>query len=135
VVAVPDAGVLFAGDLVEESTANGGVPGFGDDSFPLEWPDTLDLVLSLTGPDTVVVPGHGRPVGRDFVEEQRAAIGVVAATAHDLAARGVPVEEALAAAEWPYPRERLAGAVRRAYAHLPPSPVPPVASRRDLPLL
>ena len=119
VVRVPDADALLAGDLVEQSAARLGVPGFGDDCFPLDWPTSLDLVLNLLGPDTVVVPGHGAPVGRDFVQEQRSAIGVVAETIRDLAGRGVPLDDALDAAEWPYPREELAAAVRRGYEHLP----------------
>jgi glyoxylase-like metal-dependent hydrolase (beta-lactamase superfamily II) len=119
VVRVPDADVVLAGDLVEESTARDGVPGFGSDCFPMDWPSSLDLVLSLVGPDTVVVPGHGSPVDRDFVQEQRSAIGVVAETIRDLAGRGVPLDQALDAAEWPYPREALADAVRRGYEHLP----------------
>jgi hypothetical protein len=85
----------------------------------MEWPLSLDIVLGLTTSASVVVPGHGAPVGRDFVEEQRNAIGVVAETIRDLATRGVPVDEALDTAEWPYPREELAAAVRRGYAHLP----------------
>jgi glyoxylase-like metal-dependent hydrolase (beta-lactamase superfamily II) len=118
VVRVEDADVLLAGDLVEESTAHGG-PGFGGDCFPMDWPSTLDLVLSLVGPGTVVVPGHGASVGRDFVEQQRAAVGVVAETIRDLAGRGVPLDQALDAADWPYPRDALADAVRRGYEHLP----------------
>src|SRR5512145_551633 len=43
VVRVADTDVLYAGDLVEES----GVPGFGDDCFPLEWPETLDLMIGM----------------------------------------------------------------------------------------
>ena len=43
VVRVPDADVMVGGDLVEESDK----PFIGDDSFPLEWPLTLDLVLGL----------------------------------------------------------------------------------------
>ncbi len=121
VARVPGADVLFAGDLVEESADRGGVPGYGPDSHPMSWPLTLDLVLELVGDGTVVVPGHGNPVDRDFVQEQRSAIGVVASTIGDLAGRGVPVEEALAAGEWPYPREQLADAVRRGYAALPRS--------------
>ena len=35
VAVVPDAGVLFAGDLLENAPA----PGFGD-SFPIAWADT-----------------------------------------------------------------------------------------------
>lgn len=121
VVRVPDVDVLLAGDLVEESVQRQGVPGFGEDCFPMEWPLTLDIVLGLTTSASVVVPGHGAPVGREFVEEQRNAIGVVAETIRDLATRGVPVDQALAAAEWPYPREELAAAVRRGYEHLPRS--------------
>jgi glyoxylase-like metal-dependent hydrolase (beta-lactamase superfamily II) len=128
VVRVHDADVLLAGDLVEESAMRNGVPGLGDDCWPMDWPLTLDLVLDLVGPDTVVVPGHGAPVGRDFVQEQRAALGVVAETIRDLATRGVPVDEALEATEWPYPREALADAVRRGYEHLP-------RSQKRLPLI
>jgi glyoxylase-like metal-dependent hydrolase (beta-lactamase superfamily II) len=119
VVRVGDADVMFAGDLVEESARRHAVPGFGGDSFPMQWPATLDLVLGLLTADSVVVPGHGVPVGKGFVEDQRSAIGVVAETIRDLASRGVPVTAALDSAEWPYPREELAAAVRRGYEHLP----------------
>ena len=93
VVRVGDADVVFAGDLVEESArgSHGAVPGFGADSYPLEWPATLDLVISLLTTRSVVVPGHGMPVGREFVEQQREAIGIVAETIRDLASRGVGV--------------------------------------------
>ena len=64
------------------------MPAYGADCYPLEWPLSLDLVLNLVGPGTVVVPGHGAPVDRGFVEEQRSAIGVVAETIRDLAGRG-----------------------------------------------
>lgn len=128
VVRVPDADTLLAGDLVEESAARDAVPGFGDDCYPLDWPLTLDLVLGLTTGASVVVPGHGAPVDRDFVEEQRNTIGIVAETIRDLASRGVPVGEALEAAPWPYPREELANAVRRGYEQLP-------RSQKRLPLI
>jgi glyoxylase-like metal-dependent hydrolase (beta-lactamase superfamily II) len=121
VVRVPDADVLLAGDLVEESALRQGVPGFGPDCYPMDWPLSLDIVLGLLTSASVVVPGHGAPVDREFVEEQRNAIGVVAETIRDLATRGVPVAEALDAAPWPYPREELAHAVRRGYEHLPRS--------------
>ena len=121
VVLVPDADVLLAGDLVEESALRAGVPGFGEDCYPFDWPLSLDVVLALTTPASVVVPGHGAPVDRDFVEEQRNAIGVVAETIRDLAGRGVPVDQALEVGEWPYPRAELAAAVRRGYEQLPRS--------------
>jgi glyoxylase-like metal-dependent hydrolase (beta-lactamase superfamily II) len=65
VVAVPDADVVLAGDLVEE----GGPPGF-DDAYPLEWAETLASLLRLLTPTTVVVPGHGAVVDRAYVAEQ-----------------------------------------------------------------
>ncbi|QNN53350.1 MBL fold metallo-hydrolase [Nocardioides mesophilus] len=128
VVRVGDADLMFAGDLVEESAIRSGVPGYGEDSFPMEWPATLDLMISMLTPGSVVVPGHGAPVDRDFVSEQRSAIGVVAETIRDLAGRGISVDQALASAEWPYPAEWLGAAVRRGYAHLP-------RSARSLPLI
>ena len=121
VVRVPDVDVLLAGDLVEESSMRQGVPGFGGDCYPMEWPLSLDIVLGLLTSGSVVVPGHGAPVDRDFVETQRNQIGIVAETIRDLASRGIPVAEALAAADWPFPRTELADAVRRGYEHLPRS--------------
>ena len=117
IVRVPDADVLLAGDLVEESAP----PSLGEDSWPMDWPLTLDLVLTLLTPATVVVPGHGTPVDRGFVERQRDDLGVVAETIRGLAGRGVPLRDALDAAEWPWDRERLEAAVRRGYEHLPRS--------------
>ena len=126
VVRVPDANIVYAGDLVEES----GPPAFGDDSFPLEWGPTLDVVQGLMTERTVVVPGHGSVVDRAYVGAQRGDIGVVADTIRRLAAEGVPVDQALAAADWPYPRESLAEAVRRGYTDLATS-----GGRRTLPLV
>nr|WP_227464338.1 MBL fold metallo-hydrolase [Nocardioides lijunqiniae] len=119
VVRVPDCDVLLAGDLIEESAASGGVPGYGGDCYPLEWPWTLDILLGLTTSASVVVPGHGAAVDREFVETQRNQVGLVAETIRELAGRGVRPEDALAAAEeWPFPREALAHAVRRGFAQL-----------------
>jgi glyoxylase-like metal-dependent hydrolase (beta-lactamase superfamily II) len=127
VVRVPDADVVFAGDLVEEFTDGGSAPGFGDDCYPLDWPATLDLLVGMLTDATVVAPGHGVPVDRDYVQEQRASIALVAQTVADLAGQGVPVAEALTAGQWPYPAEALENAVRRGYAQLP-------ASARSLPM-
>jgi glyoxylase-like metal-dependent hydrolase (beta-lactamase superfamily II) len=124
VVRVPDADVLLAGDLVEESAP----PSMNFDSWPMDWPLALDTVLSLVTRGTVVVPGHGAPVDRDFVEQQRNEIGIVAETIRDLAGRGVPVDQALSQAEWPFPAAGLEAAVRRGYEQLP-------RSQKRLPLI
>ncbi|MFC4783632.1 MBL fold metallo-hydrolase [Nocardioides sp. MAHUQ-72] len=124
VLRVPDADVVLAGDLVEESAH----PSINADAWPMHWPLTLDIVLGLLTPRSVVVPGHGAPVDRSFVEDQRNELGVIAETIRDLAGRGVPVDQALEAGEWPWPRELLAEAVRRGYEHLP-------RSQKRLPLI
>lgn len=117
VVRVPDADVVVAGDLVEESDP----PFIGDDSYPMEWPLTIDLVLGLMTDRTVVVPGHGQVVDRAFVQDQRVDLGVIAETIRDLASRGVPQSEALAQGEWPWDPALLESAVRLGYEHLPRS--------------
>ncbi|MTD56859.1 MBL fold metallo-hydrolase [Amycolatopsis pithecellobii] len=61
-VHVPDAGVLFAGDLVEQ----GAPPEIG---YPADWPSAIDELLALH-PGTVV-PGHGEPVDAAFVRRQQ----------------------------------------------------------------
>lgn len=64
-VHVPDAGVLFAGDLVEQ----GAPPSVGPDAHLPRWPAALDRLLALD--PRAVVPGHGEPVDADFVRAQR----------------------------------------------------------------
>jgi len=114
VIRVPDSDVAYAGDLVEES----GPLSYGLDCWPLEWPQTLELLIGLLGPDTVVVPGHGAPVDKQFVLEQRADAAGIAGQIHQLAAGGVAVDEAAQRGTWPYAPEGLADAVRRGYSHL-----------------
>jgi len=127
VVCVPDADVVFGGDLVEQSAD----PSYGGDCFPLEWAGSLDLMIGMLTPQTVVVPGHGTPVDRDFVQDQRADVSDVGELIRSLYAQGVPQEEALRAGEgpgpslpgsgpssWPYPAAQLAQALRRGYAQL-----------------
>lgn len=65
VVHIPDVDVLVAGDLIEE----GGPPAF-EDSFPLQWPESVAELIRLISPSTVVVPGHGSPVDAEFVRVQ-----------------------------------------------------------------
>ena len=96
VVRVPDAACVFAGDLIEESPDRDATPGFGDDCFPLEWATTLDLLIGVLEPSSIVVPGHGTVVGRDFVERQRDDIADLAEMIRLLSGEGVPIDAALA---------------------------------------
>jgi glyoxylase-like metal-dependent hydrolase (beta-lactamase superfamily II) len=109
VVLVPDAGLLLAGDLVEE----GAPPQFGD-GFPLDWPATLDAVLELsTG---AVVPGHGAVVDAAFVREQRAELARIGDVARAGHAEGRPAADA--ARDLPYFGQFAVQAVERAYLQL-----------------
>lgn len=75
VVVVPDADVVFPGDLIESA----GPPSFGPDSVPDEWAGTLDGLVGLMTERTVAVPGHGDPVDRQFVFHQRGEVAARAA--------------------------------------------------------
>lgn len=91
-VAVPDAGVVFAGDLIEE----GADPAM-EDAFPMEWAPTLDALLdkpAAAGSDTWV-PGHGELVDRSFVSAQAEQLGVLAERFSDVLAGGAVGVDAL----------------------------------------
>jgi glyoxylase-like metal-dependent hydrolase (beta-lactamase superfamily II) len=105
VVHVPDAGVVFAGDLVEQ----GGPPAF-EDSFPAAWPTAVDGILGLA--PTVVSPGHGEPVDVGFVVAQRAELALVAELCADVTRGRRSVADA--SLRSPYPSDVLEHAVRRA---------------------
>jgi glyoxylase-like metal-dependent hydrolase (beta-lactamase superfamily II) len=111
VVRVPDADVLLAGDLVEES----GPPMFGD-GYPLDWPETLAAIQPRLGTATVVVPGHGAPVDRTFVEHQHADLTALAWLIRDGYADGARPAEV--AAKAPFGKEYALVAVERGYAEL-----------------
>jgi glyoxylase-like metal-dependent hydrolase (beta-lactamase superfamily II) len=59
--------VVFSGDLIEES----GDPAIDADSDVAAWPDTLDRLLGVGGPDAIYVPGHGSVVDAEFVRHQQ----------------------------------------------------------------
>jgi glyoxylase-like metal-dependent hydrolase (beta-lactamase superfamily II) len=109
VVHVPDAGLVIAGDLVEES----GPPSF-EDAYPLEWPESLAALLALDA--TTVVPGHGALVDAGFVHGQHADLAALDWLIRDGHADGAPRHSVVAKA--PYPVETATVAVARGYAEL-----------------
>jgi glyoxylase-like metal-dependent hydrolase (beta-lactamase superfamily II) len=115
-VRVPDADALFIGDLVEESAH----PSLGDDCWPLEWADTLASHLTWIGTETVVVPGHGRPVGEAFVASQRDELGLIATVLRERRLAGMDLADAQRAPDnrLPYPLEHLGDAVTRVWEQL-----------------
>jgi glyoxylase-like metal-dependent hydrolase (beta-lactamase superfamily II) len=96
-VKVPDANLLIAGDLIEELAA----PSYGSDCWPLEWPATLDVLIGSVATTTMIVPGHGNVVDRDFVESQRQLVSDVASTVHEFAAARTPIDRAVNDTRWP----------------------------------
>jgi glyoxylase-like metal-dependent hydrolase (beta-lactamase superfamily II) len=110
VVNIPDAGVLFAGDLLE----NGAVPFFGD-AYPLDWPETALRVAELVV--GVVVPGHGDHADRAFAESQAASLAELAALARRVRAGELTVDAAVTNTPFPdYPAEDVRKPLLRAVA-------------------
>lgn len=103
VVRVPDADVLFAGDLVE----HGAPPDFSD-ARPALWPSTLDRIIALA--PTVIVPGHGAPVAVEFVREQNENLRTVAQLCLAVADGELTINAALERS--PYPPDSTREALR-----------------------
>jgi glyoxylase-like metal-dependent hydrolase (beta-lactamase superfamily II) len=116
-IAVPDADVVFLGDLIEEAAD----PSLGGDCWPLEWADTLTSHGGSLGSATVVVPGHGRPVDAHFVAGQRDDLAAVADVIRERRLAGLSLEEARREpdARLPYPLDWLQHAFARGWEQLP----------------
>jgi glyoxylase-like metal-dependent hydrolase (beta-lactamase superfamily II) len=101
VVVVPDADLLFVGDLVESSpTPDTGAPWWGPDSVPHAWGATLDGVIGLMTGTTRAVPGHGDVVDREFVFGTRGRVAAVSGELTRLVESGVAESDALASGSW-----------------------------------
>jgi glyoxylase-like metal-dependent hydrolase (beta-lactamase superfamily II) len=109
VIRVPDAAVLFAGDLLENAPA----PGFGD-SYPIAWAETGGALLDLV--DGVVVPGHGDPFDRAFAERQVAELGALATLAREAVNGAIGLDEAIRRS--PFSAEPTGEAIERARLEL-----------------
>jgi glyoxylase-like metal-dependent hydrolase (beta-lactamase superfamily II) len=94
VIVVPDADVLFAGDLLE----NGAPPYFGD-GYPLDWPATLRAIRPLVR--GAVVPGHGAVADLAFLDRSIGEIDRIAELARRVAAAELSLDAAVAAAPYP----------------------------------
>jgi glyoxylase-like metal-dependent hydrolase (beta-lactamase superfamily II) len=112
VVSIPDADVVFAGDLVE-----GGAVPFFNDAYPLDWPATATALADLvTGR---IVPGHGDHAGRSFALEQATAIGAIVVLARRIDAGDIDLEAALELTPFPeFPREGVRAPLERAVRQL-----------------
>jgi glyoxylase-like metal-dependent hydrolase (beta-lactamase superfamily II) len=128
VVYVPDADLIFAGDLLESA----GPPSFGADCRLRDWPIALDGILGLTKEATVIVPGHGAVMDRFQAFDQRSRISALYGQVQYVIGLGKKVEDAYEAAEWPFEEAAVRQALPTAYAQLAATGVTP---KRQLPLL
>jgi glyoxylase-like metal-dependent hydrolase (beta-lactamase superfamily II) len=104
VITVPDASVLFAGDLLENAPA----PAFGD-SYPIAWVDTGRALLGMV--DSVVVPGHGDPFDHRFANDQVEQLAALAELGREASAGVIGTDEAIRRS--PFPAEPTAEALER----------------------
>ena len=102
VIDVPDGGVLFAGDLLENDAA----PSYGD-AFPRAWAVTVEERLQPLVRNAVV-PGHGGVGDRAFVAAQAADLAAMAQLGARLAAGELDEEEAIRQAPFPAATARTA---------------------------
>lgn len=109
VVLVPDADVLFGGDLVE----NGAPPFFGD-GYPIEWPATVERLVELvTG---AVVPGHGDVGDKSFAVRSMVELRTIAELATLVHEGHLELGEALL--RTPYPADAAREPLERALVQL-----------------
>lgn len=109
VLVVEGPGVAFAGDLLEEVA-----PPVFIDSFPLEWPSTIDALQHL-GP-TTVVPGHGDVMDPERVAIQHDELILLADLIRGCHAGDLAIDDAIA--EAPYPASVVAPAFERGLEQL-----------------
>jgi glyoxylase-like metal-dependent hydrolase (beta-lactamase superfamily II) len=129
IVAVPAAGVIFAGDLVETS----GPPQFDETSDLDGWVKSLDSLYALLKPTTLVVPGHGDVADAWDVGHQRAGLAAIWGQAEwafyqGIAERDVYTHDNL---QWPWDETTATTAIALAYQELERRPKP----KTQLPLL
>lgn len=104
VVAVDQEGVVFAGDLLEEA----GPPVFID-SYPLDWPGTVERLLA---PEfNCYVPSHGSVMDLGLVRQQHADLESIADLVRDTHLNRMTPEAALKRS--PFPRETTMQALAR----------------------
>jgi glyoxylase-like metal-dependent hydrolase (beta-lactamase superfamily II) len=109
VVIVPDADVLFAGDLVEADAT----PYFGD-AYPLDWPASVEAMVDYaTG---AVVPGHGTVGDRAFVVRSMTEIRTIAELGRLVHGGVLELNEAVL--RTPYPADTALEPLLRAAAQL-----------------
>ncbi len=98
-VQVPDAGIVYAGDAVENAEAGFSAYSFNEDSSLTEWVGVMDALLALE--PKVVVAGHGDPVDSVFVAKHRDGLRELIALKAGITAGDLTTDEAVARSSYP----------------------------------
>jgi glyoxylase-like metal-dependent hydrolase (beta-lactamase superfamily II) len=109
VVIVPDADVLFAGDLVEADA-----PPYFADGYPIEWPATVERLVELA--KGAVVPGHGTVGDRGFLVRSMVELRTIAELATLVHAGSLDMDAAVLRTA--YPSDAAREPLERALAQL-----------------
>ena len=109
VIRVPDAGAIFAGDLVTRSES----PYFGD-SYPLDWPETVAAFGPLAWDH--LVTGHGGLGDRAYLAYHEERLRGLVRAAREAHAAGATWRDAVAGV--PLPKASASDGLRRAFAQL-----------------
>jgi glyoxylase-like metal-dependent hydrolase (beta-lactamase superfamily II) len=129
-VLVPEARVLFAGDLVEQ----GSPPQIDETTSLKNWPRVMEALLTLCKPDTIVVPGHGEPVDPPFISWEGTGLDAIHGQCEWLVGQGVAEADAYAHPElqWPWDEAWVRTAISSSYSELAGAGIKPVV--RSLPI-
>lgn len=130
-VVIAARGVVFFGDLLESSAP----PSAGSDSWPAEWPKTLDGTLGALQRGFIAVPGHGPVLDREGAFIQRAEISWHHDQAVALYDAGRSAEGAWQPEGWPWEKDGTEKFLAQALIRLSESGRPRRQTGRTLPLL
>jgi glyoxylase-like metal-dependent hydrolase (beta-lactamase superfamily II) len=109
IVHVPEANLVFAGDLVEESA-----PPFFGDGYPIDWPETVERIVEMA--PLTVVPGHGAVGDPAFLQSQLENLRAIADLGRRVHSGELDLEAAIALA--PYSAEEAREPIERAVTQL-----------------
>ncbi|ANN19705.1 MBL fold metallo-hydrolase [Amycolatopsis orientalis] len=98
-VHVPDAGVLYAGDAVENAEAGFSAFSFNDGSSLPGWTAVMDAILTLE--PKIIVAGHGDPVDTAFIAKHRDGLRELVALKTRIEAGDLTTDEAVATSPYP----------------------------------
>ena len=115
IVAVPETSVVLVGDLVES-----GPPQFDETSSLLGWVRTLDNLKALLKDDTVIIPGHGTPLGAEQLKHFHTGLAMIWIQSEQGYHQGLNEDQVYdqTAQEWPWDRDDIKHGIQAAYREL-----------------